>query len=256
MKKSAAVPAIIVVIFFVGITLYSGIWPPLTIVSSGSMQHSGSWTPGIITTGDVVYLKKVPDNSAIVTYINGSSTGYTTFGEYGNVIVYDYGGYQIIHRAMFYLGWNGTQPIVYGYSGQPWIKITNISITLFGIGYAGKNLILYLAPIRGLSGFITCGDYNLGNSNLNPSPVADQDQVLGFYDPPVKGNEIVGVAMADLPWLGLLKLWPMWELHLAIPQNPAPLNSYGFLLLLISAVTLAVLSPSILHKKRERENKK
>ena len=250
MKRPWIIPVAILLLLIGGATLYSGIWPPFTIVSSGSMQHSGNWSPGIITTGDMVYLKKVSANSDIVTYVNGSTTGYSTFGEYGNVIVYDYGGYQIIHRAMFYLGWNGTTPIVYGYHGQPWISISNSSITLLGIGYAGKNLVLYLKPIMGDSGFITCGDYNLGNSNLNPAPMADQDGILGFYDPPVRSQEIVGVALTDIPWVGLVKLWPLWELHIITPENPAPANSYFFLVVLIISIVAAAEVPSLILKRK------
>ncbi len=236
MKKSGIITIAVIITVFLGITLYSGVWPPVSVVSSGSMQHSGSWEPGVITTGDLVYIKKVVSAGSIETYVNGSESGYQSFGEYGNVIIYDYGGHQIIHRAMFYLGWNGSNPIVYGYTGQPWIQINPNNITLKNIGYSGKNLVVELNSIRGMSGFITCGDFNLGNSTLNPAPVADQDQVLGFFDPPVKYGEIVGEAVLDIPWFGLIKLWPMWELHLANQENPAPANSYFYLIVSVAAM--------------------
>lgn len=242
--KGVIAAAIIFVAIIAGLTIYSGVIPPFTVVSSGSMQHSNSWEPGIITTGDIVYLKKPSSSSSIITYLNGTRSGYRSFGEYGQVIVYRYDGHQIIHRAMFYLSWNNSEPVVYGYNSSL-VTIGKNYILLHNVGYSGNNLIVNLAPIRNMSGFITCGDFNLGNSypylynkTLNGYYAADQDQILGFFDPPVRFSEIVGYAVFDIPWFGLIKLWPSWELGILKEENPAPALSY--VMLVVSLATIAV----------------
>ncbi|MCL4314351.1 MAG: S26 family signal peptidase [Candidatus Thermoplasmatota archaeon] len=252
--------AIIFLAILAGLTVYSGVLPPFTIVSSGSMQHSDTWEPGIITTGDIVYLKKPESASSIVTYLNGTRSGYRSFGEYGQVIVYRYDGHQIIHRAMFYLSWNGSRPVVYGYNSSL-VTIGSNFIILRDVGYSGNNLIVNLAPIRNMSGFITCGDFNLGNSypylynkTLNGYYAADQDQILGFFDPPVKFSEIVGYAVFDIPWFGLIKLWPSWELGILKEENPAPLMSYVLLILSLALATAIISAAYIVHRHRHYEN--
>lgn len=94
----------------IAIVLYgfSGIWPPMVAIESGSME------PGM-STGDIVFIvsptNSVPDGvdakHGVVTHEQGEEAGYESFGDYGDAIVYrpdgSNGRTAIIHRAMFYV---------------------------------------------------------------------------------------------------------------------------------------------------------
>lgn len=71
---------------------YSGIWPPLVVVESGSMEPN-------LHRGDVVLIKNVQDRSDLDTF-HGSDDVH--FGRRGDVIVYGVPGRStpIIHRTM------------------------------------------------------------------------------------------------------------------------------------------------------------
>src|SRR5208283_5261250 len=63
---------------------------------------------GLRRRGDLVLAQKVP-LSGITSYEAGARTGYSTYGEYGDVILYwpnGQGSTPIIHRAILYLEWN------------------------------------------------------------------------------------------------------------------------------------------------------
>ncbi|HKJ96138.1 MAG TPA: S26 family signal peptidase [Thermoplasmataceae archaeon] len=219
---------------------YSNQLPPISVVESGSMQHSSTWTPGVINTGDLIMEKKVSNPvQDVVTYVQGRSTNFTTYGDYGEVILYDApGNYSIVHRAMFYLDWNGTYPVVVGYSGQSWINITRGEVIIKDVGYSHRNLIVSVSSFVGQSGFITMGDNNLGTSSLNVSTVgafiaADQN-IFGFS--PIKPSSVTGIAYGHIPWAGLIKLNIMrvqgdWQYYNDVPQY-----SYFYLSLSISAI--------------------
>ena len=99
----------VIVVLLVGLYAYTGNWPPVYVVESGSMQHGASDVLGLINAGDLVLAKKVP-SSSITPYMVGLVTGYSTYGEYGDVILYhpngDTGATPIIHRALLYFQWN------------------------------------------------------------------------------------------------------------------------------------------------------
>ena len=126
-----------VVIFLTSVTIYSGIWPPVDTIASESMTHSDYWTYGTMNVGDIVFVKKVSSvPGPVITYVVGRQTGFSTYGEYGNVILYkNPEGQTIIHRAMFYLSWNDGMPIVQGFHDQSWMKVTKtyVLITLLYI---------------------------------------------------------------------------------------------------------------------------
>jgi len=88
---------IVAVILGVGFAI-TGTYPFMVAVESGSMIPN-------MYRGDVIFLMS-PDRTDIVTYAEGMKTGYTSFGDYGDVIVYrpngDANKTPIIHRAM---GW-------------------------------------------------------------------------------------------------------------------------------------------------------
>lgn len=251
-KLVSIIFAVIIVGGIVSVVAYSDVWPPIYVVESESMEHSQNWTFGTINTGDIVMAKNIHDsNSNVITYVQGKSMNYSTYGEYGNVILYhDPTGRIIIHRAMFYLTWNGSTPVVAGDNGQSWIHITSNAVILDNVGFTHRNLIVYLNGFKGESGFITVGDYNLAhapkisvyyNSSENAYMAADINLFPGFV--PVKPDKVVGTAFGQIPWVGLIKLnimrlggeWPEY--------NEVPNNAYMFLGILLGAILVAAFFP-------------
>ena len=84
-----------VVVVFLLTFAYSGNWPPMVVIESGSMEHDnnslyaepGYTHLGTIDTGDLVIVKEAGKKD-IVTYLEGKDTGYEKYGDYGDVIVY------------------------------------------------------------------------------------------------------------------------------------------------------------------------
>ncbi len=75
--------AIIALLFFgiyAGVEAYSGHDSPYSTVTSKSMQHEdGRSQLGVIDTGDMVLVRD-KSKTQIVSYLEGRSTGYSTFG--------------------------------------------------------------------------------------------------------------------------------------------------------------------------------
>lgn len=76
-----------------------GSFSPLIAVESGSMMPH-------IQIGDFIFVESA-DRTKIITYNEGKEIGYSTFDEYGDVILYKPRGREgvtpIIHRAMYYV---------------------------------------------------------------------------------------------------------------------------------------------------------
>lgn len=238
-----------IVLALVGIESYLQTVPPVTIVSSGSMQHSDNWQPGILNTGDISLVKKTANVSDIITYVQGRISGFSSFGEYGNVIIYKApNGLLIIHRAILFLTWHNGNPVIRGITSEPWINITHNSITINDVGYAHRNLLIEVSKYRNVSGFITTGDYNLGTlgagqiGNQNLYAAADQDGVLGFNDPPVNISQVFGKAVLDIPWFGLIKLSLIWSLGYEQP-SPVPHGAYEGLIITLAVILTLVFLP-------------
>lgn len=229
------------------VLLYSGSWPPVYTVESESMEHSSSWTAGTINVGDIVMVKNIhSDASSVVTYVQGRTSGYSTYGEYGNVILYNAPtGEVIIHRAMFYLTWSGGHPVVSGDTGQSWLTVGNTYVVIHNASYTGRNLIVYLNNLVNKSGFITVGDFNLAHSalyNRTADAYAAADQNVFGYNPVSPGG-VVGVAFWQVPWFGLIKLNLMRVSGSWTQYNEVPNNSYLFLGLALAAIVILVLFP-------------
>lgn len=229
------------------VILYTDTWPPVYAVQSMSMEHAPVWTAGTINTGDLVFVKAIHDNPGnVVTYVQGRQTGFKSYGDYGNVILFeDPSGKILIHRAMFYLSWNGDTPVVSDSNNQSWIIVTPSSVVLEDVGYKHRNLIVHLTGMTGNDGYITAGDYNVATSNLynttyNAYIAADQN-AFGFG--PVKPSSVVGKAFGDIPWFGLIKLnimklggeWPEY--------NQVPSNAYLYLAISILAIFVVTFFP-------------
>lgn len=227
------VAVVAIVMILTGIQLYLQVVPPVTVVSSGSMQHSGNWQANVLNTGDMALVKKVNSVSGVVTYVQGRDSGMKSFGEYGNVIIYrNLAGTLIIHRAILYLNWHNGNPVVEGYHNQSWLNITKNRIVIYDVGYSHRNLLINIGNYLNQSGFITTGDYNLGSLNisynraLNAYAAADQDGIFTFNDPPVNISQVVGKAVLGIPWLGLIKLTFEWNFGLQKQTTPVPNGAY------------------------------
>jgi signal peptidase len=143
-----------------------GLWSPMVAVESGSM------TPHI-ETGDIIFVQSI-DHTNVTTYEAGKQNGYTSFGDYGDVILYKRHGRDgttsITHRAMYYIEegepmWDGGPPAPY-------------------------------------AGYITKGD------NIRTNPSYDQQGDISYLQP-VKKDWIIGVArFYRIPVLGYISVIP------------------------------------------------
>ncbi|HTS32862.1 MAG TPA: S26 family signal peptidase [Thermoplasmata archaeon] len=223
----------IVVLLVVAMFAYTQNWPPVYVVESPSMQHGPNDVLGVINTGDLVLAEKVP-SSSIQTYVQGLRTGYSTYGEFGDVLLYwpnGGGSTPIIHRAIVYLEYD---PAVNGYNisslaGLPCqtpgavyetpetignCQTTGLTGTLelFGIGWASANVTVDLNPamLGNHSGYLTMGDNNfLGSGAPNAGCSSDcqglpdqEDGLSALVEP----GWVLGVARGMLPWFGAFKL--------------------------------------------------
>lgn len=139
---------------------YSGSVTPLVAVESGSMEPH-------INIGDVVLIKRPAE---VVTYKDGKTTNYQSFGNYGDVVVYRPNGdasmTPIIHRAMYWVNAGDTLP--------------------------NKQKAEH-------AGYITKGDNNLEIDQ--PSLFSGMPRLE-----PVKPEWIIGVAKLSAPGLGFFRL--------------------------------------------------
>ncbi len=247
----------VIVVVLVGLFAFTQNWPPVFVVESDSMQHGSNDILGLINTGDLVLAQKV-DTSTIVPYVVGMTTGYSTYGEYGDVLLYHPNGggsTPIIHRAIVYLDWN---PGTSSYSapelnGLPCGSATDAvyrtpgtangcgttgltgTLELMGIGWRSANVTLDLsAPALGdHSGFVTMGDNNVvcGAGGCIGTP--DQSgAAVPVISELVEPGWVIGVARGMIPWFGAFKL--------LLEGNTAevPSQSWQFLGLTIAGVIL------------------
>ncbi|MGA8710165.1 MAG: S26 family signal peptidase [Thermoplasmata archaeon] len=229
----------IVVLLLVSLFAYTQNWPPVYVVESDSMQHGSSDQIGLINTGDLVLAQKM-SLSDITPYVTGLQTGYTTYGEYGDVLLYWPNGQTttpIIHRAILYLSWNplgyynatdlsGILPCgskvnaTYAYlptgpGSTPNCNTTKLSGTLdlHHIGWDSLSIYLDLsAPALGRhSGFLTLGDGN-SEPDQNGSAVPAISEL-------VEPGWIIGVARGMIPWFGSVKLLLQGQAGEVPPQS-------------------------------------
>jgi signal peptidase I len=225
----------IIVVLLAGLYAYTQNWPPVYVVESDSMQHGSSDILGLINTGDLVLAQKIAP-SQITTYVFGLRSGYSTYGEYGDVLLYEPNGVDttpIIHRAIIYLeynpttqGYNASFPAgtpcgsaanaVYNLTPTPTgpegcadtSNLKDTTLTLYNIGWKDASVVLDLsADILGAhSGYITMGDNNYdGCGGAGQSCVGVPDQTIG-RSTLVEPGWVIGVARGMLPWFGALKL--------------------------------------------------
>ncbi|MVT13432.1 MAG: S26 family signal peptidase [Euryarchaeota archaeon] len=242
--KSIVIAVSIIGIIFLGLYIYSGIWPPLTIIESSSMQHGNDFTWGVINTGDIIIPKKVTNVSQIITYVEGRETNYSTYGDFGNVILYypEPNTIPVIHRAIFYITWNGPIFHIRGESkAGKWLEIIGYKVVIMNMGFSDRNLVVDLSKFIGEDGFITMGDNNLANSGImDPNIIYPDiayyaaDQNVGIAPRPITLSMIYGIATGWLPWFGDIKLILVGQ------TNDIPTMSYVYLGITLTIIVLSL----------------
>ena len=154
----------ILIAFMVLSQLVFGLWTPMVAVESGSMEPH-------MQIGDIIFIKNI-DRVDLVTHEEGKKTGYVSFKDYGDVILYRPYGQEgvtpIIHRAMYRVE-----------AGEPM--------------WEG-------GPIAPHSGYITKGDNTITNQHF------DQEGQIS-YNEPIKDEWIIGTAQYRIPYLGYIRLF-------------------------------------------------
>ncbi|ELZ15845.1 S26 family signal peptidase [Natrinema thermotolerans] len=188
----------------VGLLLFavSGLWPPLVAVESPSMEPN-------MHRGDLIFIVEdgrftgdgAVGDTGIVTMQRGEETGYSEFGNPGDVIVFRPNGVTettpIIHRAHFWVEKN-----------ERWVE-TKASEE-FVNGATCEEIASCPAPY---AGFITKGDNNPGYDQLPGS---------GARTTVVKPEWVTGKAMYRIPWLGHVRLTVDSFLGgMVVPGSPA-----------------------------------
>lgn len=215
----------VVLVLLVGLFAYTQNFPPMYVVESDSMQHGTNDQVGLINTGDLVLAQKASLDQ-VTPYVVGAQTGYSTYGEYGDVILYhpngDPNGAPIIHRALVYILYNSDGTYSFPQlQGQPCGSATNAvysvstaldscqtsgvsptaSLTLYHIGWRSVDVTVSLSSLGRASGFLTMGD-----NNFDPFASNQGNPDQPFLSNLVQPGWIVGVARGMLPWFGAFKL--------------------------------------------------
>ncbi|KAA9399420.1 S26 family signal peptidase [Haloarcula sp. CBA1130] len=183
-------------VLLVGAFLFavSGVWPPLVAIESGSMEPH-------IDTGDMVFVMDAERFSGqetrhgVVTAAAGAETGYRTFQQSGDVIVFEPNGNEqrtpIIHRSMLWVD-----------AGENWYGRANQ--TYIGSADSCDELRNCPAPH---AGFITKGDNKVTNTRY--------DQVTGASTV-VRPEWVIGTGTFRIPRLGYVRVQPAQLSHTAV----------------------------------------
>ena len=244
--------AVVVLLVLGGLWAYAGMWPPMVVIESGSMQHSAdSSAVGIIDTGDLTLVRSKDRSGEIVTWAEGKATGYTSYGNYGDVIVFHKNGLNqytpVIHRAMVWIELNSTTGDSFDVpSLGEWdtLRITLRGLRTYHTGTETAidlpvNLQVVLDNFKGHGephgGYLTKGD---NNPNIDQISLFWERQPPGTTPraEPVLRGWVVGVSRGELPWFGILKLW-FGGAGQAIPSN----SWYDLLITVALLITLPVL---------------
>ena len=161
---------VVVVVGGIALALYlfAGTWPAVVTIESESMVPH-------MNVGDLVLVVDEDRFGGLTTWVEGQQTGHSSFGDYGDVIVYRPNGadsvHPIIHRAMTYVDTAAVEE---------------------------SGLAQFYADPHG--GYITRGDNN---------PYIDQGNLripgVGVIEP-VRKEWIVGKALIAVPLVGYLPL--------------------------------------------------
>lgn len=223
--------------------LYTGVWPPMVVVESGSMMHAVCRSPGVpeycdpqvgygkfgtIDPGDMVFVQHIssPDQVRTMAQAEQATPNERNYGKPGDVVVYFTNGNTkatpIIHRAIAYIEATDVSPQcantqdpgssatykVFWEGQSHTFRASEGGIYLPSMGFGEPTYRQDRGYKPCWSGFITKGD----NPVTNTRP--DQATGIGGALPrqPVRLDWIQGKAIGELPWFGLIKL--------AVSTNP------------------------------------
>jgi len=224
LARDALVAGLIVAVFLGALYLYAGVWPPLVVVESSSMQHGNDASNlGVIDTGDMVFQQAASTRSSVITYIEGRASGYATYGDFGDVIIFRRAGTPtpIIHRAIMYIALhaNGTADVpdilllptsewvAQNGAGTTQVPMYLKSLTIRHMGFEHNiNMTFTFGafPLAQRTGFVTMGDNNSFRQCR-----AQRDDCRDGYDPlssMPRLEDVQGRARGEIPWIGLVKL--------------------------------------------------
>ncbi|MEI6293018.1 MAG: S26 family signal peptidase [Methanomicrobiales archaeon] len=194
----------------------SGTWPAVVTIESESMVPH-------MNVGDLVFVVQADRFGTLQSWTEGKESGYTKFGDYGDVIIYNPNGgtnspipfiggaHPIIHRAMVYEEPGSTLVAYVNPSGGKHSPTSYIPITKDNFTAQGSIIpspdpdIGFIVPLNSTNthgGYITKGDNNWRS---------DQGSGLSHYASlgaiePVKQEWIVGKALFTIPLVGYLPL--------------------------------------------------
>ncbi len=253
---------------------YSGAWPPILVVESGSMMHCDARQPacdrppegvpygrlGTIDPGDIIIQKSVSRRKDVETWAQGGPLHY---GKPGDVIIYypfnNTNATPIIHRAMawvdvvdspatgreYHVDWVDGETLVFNATG----------IYLPELGFDGRagfsKLRGYRPPI---SGFVTKGDNAISNDRADQAALRRDDRLAEL----VQVGWIVGKARGEIPWFGLVKLAVSTKVNQANPvwirvgNAFAPYDLWTMLGFCLALIVIAPLSIDVVRAWRER----
>ncbi|MDW5563980.1 MAG: hypothetical protein SA339_12230 [Methanomassiliicoccus sp.] len=232
------------------LALLLGTWPPFMAVESKSMQHSdNSSAIGVVDTGDVVVVSSSLVNGKVRTYLGSLQDDYRSFGEYGDVVIYQApeDDIPIVHRAICELVYNSTAegfdiPELAKVPASMWSvpagdrEWHGLSewIELFDIGYANVTVHIDLHSLYVSmqddphGGLITMGDNNWKEINDQRYGIVDQGSLV---QEPIRWSWVIGKVVGEVPWIGTIRLWMTGT---APPYMPA--NSVILLLATVGAL--------------------
>ena len=203
------------------LVLMTGSWPPMVVIESNSMQHDENGEIGSIDAGDLVLVMS-DDRNNIITFAEATEEGgvyenYESHGMPGDVIIYQKNGgtdTPVIHRALLEVvanesgGWDAPGTTLRNVETITWTF--DIQCPYHGGEYDLK--VENWDPVH--EGFLTKGDNNdcmidqpAANAQ-NQGPGLSGTNSDGSVGPvqTVKGEWVVGVAGAEIPWVGAIKL--------------------------------------------------
>ena len=238
--SAVGVVFVVVLAGFLYINATSGLDSPLSVIMSSSMQHDNDQSQiGIIDTGDVMIIKS-PEKTTIHSYVEGTIDGYRSFGDYGSVIIYNRGDdvNPVIHRAIVWLDYNArgswSIPTLAHYnglwsctSGTDYMNLSG-TLTFTDITKSAKTVSINLDSLKKQSGYLTMGD--------NPETNRYFDQGAGIINYPIGGDDIKAVAMYEIPWMGVIKVYMTENKRSYLEHVPNSINCLIMLFVMVFAI--------------------
>jgi len=278
--QDVVVALIVVAIVLGSLYVYGGRWPPMVVVESESMQHDDELSfISVIDTGDLTLVRTLENAGAPVTWVEGRETGYRTYNEFGDVIIYHKNGQfsttPIIHRAIVRIEYD---PSTGGFD-VPTLNVhdetESFTIVDFNSYHNGRLEVVNLSiDVRAIlnnfdanpaverhGGIITKGDHNREVDQYSlpawTGPGIPPAGISRLVEP-VEDGWIVGVARGEIPWFGLIKLWARGQTTV----HPPPVNSGPNLMISVALLLVApflaesaIIEYRNLHPKEEKEEK-